>query len=457
MSTPERDPERRPEPGAERGPESGTGKERESGPERRASGTPGPGSPKGEKHGTEGEPKKKNRDRASTRRRRLRVLLVLGLIALAILLYLIFRPKPVEVETARVMRGPLQVTVTDEGRTRVRNRYIVSAPVTGRLERIRLEPGDPVTEGDVIARITPPALPPRDLRAATARVRGAESALEAARAAVVEARAAAEQAEREAARAERLYRAGALPLQDLEQARLAARTRATDLTEAIARVGTAEADLGEARAALLGPGPASTGPDVSTLVLSPLTGEVLSVEQKNERVVNAGTELIELGDPSDLEVVVEVLSEEAVEIDVGDPIIVLDWGGEPPLSARVAVVEPAAFTEVSALGIEEQRVRVIGEFLEPTGPLGDQFRVEARIIVWQAANVLKAPMSAIFRLGDGWAAFVVEERRARLRAVVIGHQGTDEVEILRGLAEGEILILHPGDQISEGTRVRPRE
>jgi HlyD family secretion protein len=456
MSSPGGEPEGRPERGSAESERRGAYQDYGGGPERNSE-----GEPPAERHPgrtAEGNgPDKRRRDRATARRRRKRIIFILLLAALAILLYLIFRPKPVEVETARVVRGPLQVTVTDEGKTRVRHRFTVSAPVTGRLERIRLEPGDPVTRGDVIARITPPALPPRDLRAATARVRGAESALEAARAAVVEARDAAAQAEREAARAERLHRAGALALQDLEQARLTARTRAAELDAATARVGTAAADLAEARAALVGPGPASTEPNLSTLVFSPLTGEVLRVEQKSERVVTAGTELLELGNPADLEVVVEVLSEEAVEIDVGDPIVIQDWGGGTTLSARVAIVEPGAFTEVSALGIEEQRVRIIGEFLEPTGPLGDQYRVEARIVVWQAPNVLKAPLSAIFRYSEGWATFVIEDGRARLRGVAIGHQGTAEVEILGGLAEGELLILHPGDQVSEGTRVRPRE
>jgi HlyD family secretion protein len=334
---------------------------------------------------------------------------------------------------------------------------MVSAPVTGRLERIRLQDGDRVTLGDVIARITPPALAPRDLGAATARVRGAEASLRAARASLAQARTEAAQTEREAARAGRLFRAGALPRQDFEEAETTARTRTAELDAARARLGTATADLLEARAALLGPGPSSTGTGASTPVYAPITGEVLEIEQKDERVITAGTELLALGDPSDLEVVVEALTTAAVDIGVGDPILIVDWGGGTTLRARVKTVEPGAFTKVSALGIEEQRVRIIGEFLEETGPLGDQYRVEARIIVWQGTDILQVPISATFRHDGGWSAFVIEDGRARRHELIIGHQGSEEVEVLSGLAEGDVVILHPGDQIEEGRRVRPRE
>lgn len=394
---------------------------------------------------------------AGRRKRKRIVLMVLGGAVVAFLLYLLLRPKPVEVDAGPAVRGPLQVTVDDEGRTRVRNRYMIAAPVNGMLERLRFEEGDRVRLGEWVAQIDPSPLGPRERENALAQLAGARARLDEALAAVSEARGQAEQAEIEAERAVRLAEAGAMSRQEAEQAVLAAQARADQLEAAKARAEQAGYEIEAARGALAGPGPNSTDPGAVTPVLSPASGAVLRIFQESERAVQAGTEILEVGNPNDLELVVDVLSSDAVEVEPGDPIEVLDWGGERTLPARVTRVDPAAFSDVSALGIEEQRVNILGEFLKPTGPLGDEYRVEARIVIWQAADVLKVPSSALFRLDGGWFVFVIEDGRAKLRGVQTGHRGTEEVEVLGGLRAGELVVLHPDDRIEEDTRVKPGE
>lgn len=365
-------------------------------------------------------------------------------------------PEPVEVEAGRVVRGPLAVTVDEEGRTRVRQRYVVSAPVTGRLHRLALEQGDVVSAGDVVARITPAPLDAREQERAEARARAAEAEADAARAALGHARAAAEQAARELERVQRLAEAGALARQELEHAALAARTREAELAAAEKRAAAAALYAEEARAALLGVTSAAAGEHVT--VRAPVSGTVLRLGERSERVVAAGTPLLELGDPTDLEVVIDVLSTQAVEIEVGAPVLIRDWGGDGVLHARVCRVAPAAFTETSALGIQEQRVSVIAEFAEPPpARLGDDYRVEAQIVVWQRADAVKVPTSALFRRAgeDGWAVFVIEGGRARLRPITLGRRAALEAEVLAGLEPGEVVVLYPDDRLEDGTRVRP--
>lgn len=377
--------------------------------------------------------------------------------------YLLVRPAAVPVETAEVSRGPLQVTVDEEGETRVRQRFVVAAPTAGRLLRITLDEGDRIAAGDVLARIVPAPLDPRDEAAAQARLEAAEDARRGADAGAALAEAALAQAERDLARAERLRAAGARSDEELERARLE-RTRARRQLESARFARDAALHAAEAARAVLmaartprtssADDGACAGPDACVDVHSPVAADVLRVHEESERIVAAGAPLLELGDPGSIEIVVDVLSADAVRVRPGADVWIEDWGGEQPLRAKVRLVEPSGFTKVSALGVEEQRVNVIADFVDPPAGLGDGFRVEARIVVWEAADVLRVPASALFRHGDGWAVFVVDGSTARRRPVEIGQRGSFEAEVRAGLEAGERVVLHPSDRLADGVRVR---
>ena len=404
------------------------------------------------------KPRKEARKAPGERRwTRKRIAIAAAVVAIAALIVLALLPDPIPVDAAAVERGPLSVTVEEEGRTRVKSRFVVAAPITGQMARVRFEPGDFVEAGAVITTMDPVPLTPREREQALAQLEAAEAAVGEAVAAVAQARSNQEQAARELARAERLQPAGALALQELEQARQTVETREAEVVAAEARLEAARADAAAARAALVGASPVVEGGAESVPVRSPDTGRILRVLEKSERVVNAGTAIVEVGSLANLEVVVDVLSSDAVEISVGDPMQIYDWGGDRVISGVVRRVEPSGEEEVSALGIEELRVNVIGELLDSPGPLGDQYRVEARIIVWHDTNALKVPTSALFRIEDAWAVFVIEDGRARTRIVQIGRRGAVEAQVLDGLLEGDVVILYPGEEIEEGTRVEPRE
>ena len=379
-------------------------------------------------------------------KRQLWLIVVVLLVAVAVLSAL--RPTPVTVETGAVTRGPLRVTIDEEGATRVRSRYVVSAPITGRLARPAVDAGDLVAAGAVVARLTPAALDPRSRAEAEAAVSGAESALREARAAVEPARAAREQARRDAERARTLAAAGAIAARDVESATLRAREAESALTAAQARASQAAAAVTRARAALM---PSAGGG--AEVVRAPVGGRVLRVLEESERVVPAGTPLLQIGDPNDLEIVVDLRSDDAVRVRPGAPMLLDGWGGPEPLQASVRTVEPAAFTEVSALGVEEQRVNVIGGFAQSPPQLGDGYRVTVRIVVWESPSVLRVPTGALFRDGAGWAVFVVADGRATRRTVQVGQRASELAEVVDGLAEGELVVLHPSDRIGDGVRV----
>jgi HlyD family secretion protein len=371
-----------------------------------------------------------------------------------------FAPVPVAVEVGTVSRGPLRVAVLEDGRTRVTDRFVVSAPLTGTLGRIELQPGDTVRRGDLVAQIIPPASPLLDPRAraeAEARVAAAGAARRQAQAASDRARAAADQASREAARERTMLRAGATAARIAEEAELAERMRREELASAEFGVKIAEAELALARAAVrrLQPG---TPAGQQLAVPAPVDGQVLRVLQESEGVVQAGAPLLEIGDPTALEAVIDVLTTDAVRIKPGDPVRVEQWGGDSALSGHVHRVEPSAFTRVSALGVEEQRVNVIVHLEGAAGQshtLGDGFRVEASIAVWEEPDVLQVPSGAVFRRGEGWGVYVVEAGRARLRPVEIGHRTDTSAQVRRGLEAGEAVVLYPGDTIRDGQRVEP--
>lgn len=374
-----------------------------------------------------------------------------------------FMPRPVPVDTAKAARGPLRVAVEEEGKTRVKDRFVISAPVAGIARRIELEAGDPVAKGHTVAELEPmrsAVLDPRARAEAVARLRAAEASLKAAEQRAAAAKADAEYAGSELARVRGLQQKGFASRDDLERAEANARRTGADLRSAEFGVKVAAFEVEEARTALrYSAAEEAAGPTRRVLIRTPVDGRVLKVFHKSEGVVAAGAELLEVGDPAALEVEVDLLSEDSVRVGPGTRVLFERWGGEPALEGRVRIVEPAGFTKVSALGVEEQRVHVISEIVSPRRTwerLGDGYRVEASFIVWEGTGVLQVPSSALFRHGEGWAVFVVKDGKARRRAVETGHRSGLSTEITSGLEEGETVITHPDRSIEDGTRVRQR-
>lgn len=365
-----------------------------------------------------------------------------------------FVPDPIAVEVTTVQRGPLQVTADEDGETRAHDRYVVSAPVAGRVSRVELHEGDAVRADQIVAQLWPVPLSAREREEQLARIAAAEALVREAQERIRHAAADYEQAKRERLRVDRLVRDGFMSPQGAEQARVLETTSANELQAARFRARSAQADAQVARAALLALDAARGAAPAAIAVHSPVEGKVLRIPDKSERVVTAGAPLVVVGDPSQLEVVIDLLSTEAVKVKAGTPVLLEGWGGDRPLRARVRVVEPLAFTKVSALGVEEQRVNVIADFVDPPGPLGDAYRVEARVVLWSGDDVLKVPVSALFRRGETWNVFVLESARARRREVEIGHRGALEVEIVKGLSVGEQVVRHPSNDVEDGRRVR---
>ncbi len=367
------------------------------------------------------------------------------------------RPSPLEVEVAAIDSGPLRVTIDEEGVTRLADRYRIAAPVAGRLLRIALREGDAVRAGQPVARIVPNPLDPRTLEAARARIAAAEAALRQSTARADQAREATEQAERELPRRRTLAAAGAISRESLEQLELATAARRHDQESARAVREAAAADVRAARAALLdasvGVGPAAAG---LVEVRAPVSGRVLRIAEASERAVAPGEPLIDVGGSRTLEVAVDVLTTDAVRIRPGTPLLIDDWGGGQTLQGRVRSIEPEAFTRISALGVEEQRVKVIGDLLSVPPALGVGYRVEARFVVWSSPEVVRVPVGALFRAGGDWKTFVVEGGRARLRQVRVGARGEEMAQVLGGLRPGEAVVLYPSDKLEAGSRIRRR-
>lgn len=385
-----------------------------------------------------------------------------GLALAGVLVWLVFRPAPVRVEIGRVERGRLVVTVDEEGETRVHDRFVVAAPIAGRVARLTLEPGDAVPQGGVVARMHPVPLDPRTRAEAAARLEAAQAAVREATAQVENARAALEQAQRSAARARQLGRSGTIGREEQEMAELDETLRGKELEASQFAERAAAYNLEAARAALMAPGgdgnqalvaACESGEPGCIELRSPVAGRVLRVPEKSERVVTAGAPLLEIGDPAALEIVVDLLSTDAVKVHPGAAMLIEEWGGAAPLAARVRRVEPSGFTKLSALGVEEQRVNVIGDFTGDSGGLGDGYRVEARIVVAEADDALLVPSSALFRRQDAWHVFAVVGGRAALRRVEIGRATPQRTELLGGLAAGDAVVLHPGDQVADGVRI----
>ena len=378
-----------------------------------------------------------------------------GAIGLVVLLALGLRPRPAPVETARAVTGPLRVTVSEEGKTRIRQRYVVSSPVTGEVRRVPFKPGAEITPDSVLAVIQPMAASPLDARSRAL----AEARRTAATAALEKSRAAYALAGSELRRMERMFADKTVSPQDLESVQMRETAAARDVVAAEGALHSAEAELAEAAPAGGPPnGSGAASPVALIEVRSPVAGRVLHVFQESERPVTAGTPLLDVGDPADLEIVIELLSRDGAALTPGTPAMLEQWGGPKPLEARVRLVEPAAFTKISALGVEEQRVNVVADITTPLAErlaLGDNFRVEARVVVWESDKVLKVPVSALFRRGSSWAAYVVRDGRAVLVPVLAGRSSGIETQVLDGLKESDEVILYPGDRVADGQRVQP--
>jgi HlyD family secretion protein len=372
------------------------------------------------------------------------------------LVVLAWLPDPTVVDVATVQRKSLETEIAEDGKTRVRDRYAVTAPMSGELLRIELDPGATVHSGQVLATIVPPTPQLLDTRTrdeARARLSLAAAHERTARAVIAKAMAARDAALRDAARAALLVQRGAITAAEDERIQLAAEIARRDVSTAEAQRSAAVAEADAARA-ILGMTPTTTTPATS-LVTSPASGRVLRVFRDSAGPIAAGTPLLEIGDLSTLELVIDVLSSEAARVTPGMHVEMERWGGDGLLKAAVVRVEPSAFTRMSALGVEEQRVRVIAVVEKPPATLGDGFGVTTRIVTWRGDNVLTVPASAVFRYRGEWAVYTVDGDRARLRTIAIQHRGRIDVEIT-GIDEGTRVILHPGDSVRDGATVAVR-
>jgi HlyD family secretion protein len=383
-------------------------------------------------------------------------------IAVAILAAVVagLRPKPITVETASVTRGPLLVTVFEEGKTRIRHRYVISPPVAGFLNRVELRAGAPIKAGETVLatiRAEPSGfLDPRTRAEAEARAKAAETTRMQRQAEVDRANASLELAGKEFTRADALRKTGAIATQQWDSAenRVQVLTRELRASEFALRV--ADFEVAQAHAALLQASEPTAEQSEPLKIISPVDGYVLNVYEESARIVTPATPIMEVGDPRDLEAEIELLSSDAVGVEPGADVSIEQWGGEAPLRARVSVVEPGAFTKISALGVEEQRVKVRVDFLDPMPPgreLGDRYRVEARIVTWRGVDVLQVPTGALFRRGSDWMAFVVENGKAVLRKVEITHNNGVAAEVGSGLSQDDVVIIHPPDAVKDGAAV----
>lgn len=393
------------------------------------------------------------------------LLILLGALLIGVLVWS-FRPQPVLVELAEVSEGKFEQTIEEDGKTRVRERYVVSAPLAGKMQRITLKAGDSVKEGDTVAVIAPSApglLDARTERELGERVGSAEATQQRAMAEVARARAALDKSTADLDRARKLAQKNFVSAASLEQTELAVRLNQRELEAAKYGEHAAEHEVAVARAALFRLHQEASGKQPRGqhwAVRTPIAGKVLKVVHESESVVSVGTPLLEIGQPAELEVVVDVLSNDAVQIPHGAKVRFERWGRNEALEGVVRRVEPAAFTKISALGVEEQRVNVIIDLTSPAErwqTLGDGYKVDARIITASLDKAVKVPVSALFRAGNQWAVFVVDKDNAVKRIVALSRRGATEAVVQEGLIMGEKVIVHPGDNVSDGKPVRERQ
>ena len=393
------------------------------------------------------------------------LLAAIAAVLVALALFHVFNPRPVPVDLVEIGRGLLRVTVGSDGKTRVKEVYVVSAPVAGRVRRIERHVGDEVRGGETVLAPSQPAEPAfldtRSAAEAEARLRAAEAGKTLADARLAKYQAELEFAASDLERARKLAVTGNISQRALERAELASRIAVAELATAHSSVREADFELDLARAALMQPGELDTGApgDCCVKVLAPVGGRVLRLLHESESVVTVGTPLLEIGDPRDLEIVVDLLSTDAVKVEPGAVAFIEHWGGFERLEGRVRLVEPSGFTKVSALGIEEQRVNVIVDLIgeaEKWRALAHGYRVEVRVVIWERADALKLPVSALFREGGRWVVFVAANGRANRRLVSLGRRNDREADVVDGLAAGETVVLHPSDKVVDGVRVVAR-
>ncbi len=368
-------------------------------------------------------------------------------------------PKPILVDAAEVTRGPLTVSVLEEGKTRIRNRYVVSPPVSGYLRRVPVRAGDKIAEGEtVLAEVVSMGsafLDPRARAQAEAAVQSAEAARMQRGEQINSANSELSLARKELERTKRLRDKGAVSGREFDAAASKVDVLVNQVDSAKFGLKVAEFELAQAKAALM----QADSPEEATpiSIKAPVSGAVLNVYEENARAAAAGMPIMEVGDPADLEMEIELLSSDAVNVRPGAEVTVEQWGGGEPLAGKVTVVEPGGFTKISALGVEEQRVKVRADFVElPPGIFGDRYRVEARIVTWSGEDVLQVPVGALFRKGNEWKTFVIDGGVARLRSVEIGHNDGMSAEVLGGVEVGERVIQHPPDSVADGKRVEVR-
>lgn len=390
------------------------------------------------------------------------IIVAVGIVAAG--LYIAFRQQPVLVDIATVKRGPMEVTIDQEGVTRVRDVYTVSAPIAGHLARSTLEEGDPVLARKTVIASIHPLDPPLIDRRTEAEL---QAAVEAARSGVAQAelehqraKSALELAKSDLARAQRLAQSSIISKRALEQAVTDVDLKQAEVKSTEARIRQRVAELESARARLMQPGDVNEPPDDPVCcieVTSPIDGVVLDVKTKSAQAVSPGTPLADVGDPNAIEIVVDLLSADAVRVRPGLKATITDWGGDHDLDAIVRRVDPSAFTKVSALGIEEQRVNAVLDLVKPEPLLGHEYRIFARLAVWQSDDALQVPIAALFRTNGDWGVFRIKEGRAELAAVSIGKLNDEVAQVLSGLSEGDSVILHPSDVLADGAPIEPRK
>jgi len=395
-------------------------------------------------------------------RRKLFVIIIIAVVVLATVYG--FLPKTQQVDIVNVARGPLQVTIEEEGRTRLKDRFIISAPIAGYMRRIDKKVGDPVKKGQTVVVLEPlrsQSLDPRSRAEAEVTVSAAEASLNAAIEKERATTADADYIEKRLERISNLYSKAYVAKDQFEQTESEAKKARAVQRSAKAAIDVARSELERAKTTLqnFSP-PKKTGKYIAVYVSSPVSGNIFRIYRESEGAVNVGEPLMDIGNSKNLEVRVEVLSSDAVKIKKGTNVLFKRWGQEEPLTGRVRIVEPAGFTKISSLGVEEQRVLIIADITSPPEKwraLGDGYRLEAHFIVWEGKDILQVPTSALFRSGKDWAVFVEEKGKARRRLVEVGQRTGLTAEIISGLQESERVVAYPDDSVSDSTKIKPRK
>lgn len=385
-------------------------------------------------------------------KRRTRIFAVVVVSLLTVALALVFRPSPVAVETAPIRRGHLEEIVEEEGKTRMHDHFVLAATVTGQLRRVDLHAGDRVKSGQPVAWIDPTPIDPRQRAVLEARLHAALAVQQQADALVGRSQAEYRQTKDDLVRGQELFKQGIISKEAIEKAVTLEQVTLKQLQAAASSAQSAAYQVEEAKSALLVYQEGRS--ELPTPVFSPVDGRILKLIEQSERVVSPGTPIVEIGYSPHLEVVSDFLTRDAVRIKPGMTARIIDWGGDTPIPARVRIVEPGAFTKISALGVEEQRVNVICDFEGDPQSLQDAYHVEVQVILWEAANVLLVPSSTVFRSGNEWSVFTVRNGKAHSSPIQIGHRGEAQWEVLEGLHAGDIVITHPSAGVRDGVRVR---